>query len=144
MTVAALEAEALDTCLKQHRLGISKQESGVALRFQKTIAKAVAWPWQMATSVDRLYQETQETQSWGKNLLNRYMQRINQLMATDPLVSERFSEVMHLLKPPTVLFDSRVAWTVLKLELASRRQKPGASLTTEAASPSEYSSSTSA
>ena len=144
MTVAALEAEALDACLRQHGLGISKQESGVALRFQKTIAKVVAWPWQMATSVDRLYQETQEKQSWGKNLLNRYTQRINQLMATNPVVSDRFSEVAHLLKPPTVLFDPRVAWAVLKLELASRRQKHGASLITEKAGSSEYSSSTSA
>lgn len=144
MTVAALEAKALDTCLRKYERGISKQESGVALKFQKTIARAVAWPWQMATSVDRLHQETQEQQTWGKNLLNGYMQRLNQLMATNPLVSDRFSEVMHLLKPPTVLFDPRIAWAALKLELASRQQKQGATQTTEKVSPSEYGSSTSA
>lgn len=123
MTVAALESKALDTCLRHSRRGNSKQENGAALRFQKTIAKAVVWPWQVATDVDRLYQETQERQTWGKNLLNGYMQRINQLIATNPLVSDRFGEVMHLLKPPTVLFDPRIAWAVLKLELASRQQK---------------------
>ena len=144
MTVAALEANTLDTCLRQQSQKTNTQRSYSALKIQKAITRAVEWPWQMATSVDRLYQEAQEKQTWSKSLLNRYMQRINQLTITNPLVADRFGEVMHLLKPPTVLFDPRVAFAVLKLELVSHRQKPGTPVVTEASSSAEYSSSTSA
>jgi hypothetical protein len=54
------------------------------------------------------------------------MQRVMQLTTSNPLVANRFNQVMHLLKPPTVLFDPRIAWAVLRQELASRLRKPAA------------------
>ncbi len=128
MTVAAREAKVLDGFLQQQHRGISKQESGFAQRFQKAIAKVVEWPWQMATGADRPSSETQGELHWSRRLLNWYTQRAMQLTASNPLVADRFTQVMHLLKPPTVLFDPRIAWAVLRQELASRRRKPAASL----------------
>jgi len=124
MTVAALEAKVLDTCLLQQQRSANKQGSSFAPRFQKAIAKVVEWPWQMATSVDRRYLETVGEQTWIIRLLNWYTLRISQLTTSNPLVADRFSQVAHLLKPPTVLFDPRIVWAVLRQELAVRRQKP--------------------
>lgn len=137
MTVAALEAKILDACLRQQPRGASKEGNGFAQRFQKALVKAVEVPWQMATGEDFRYLETEGERPWGIRLLNWYTLRINELTASNPLVAAHFYQAMHLLKPPTILFDPRVVWAVLRQELASRRQKPGASLTTdEASSPS--------
>ncbi len=70
----------------------------------------------------------------GMRLLHWYTRRVNELTASNLLVTGRFYEVLHLLKPPTVLFDPRIVWAVLRQELASPRQKPGAPLTTDKAS----------
>lgn len=128
MTVAALEAKVLDAFLRQHPRGISNQESGLARRFQKAIAKVVEWPWQMATGADRPYVETPEEPGRIRRLLNWYMQRVIQLTTSNALVADRFGQVMHLLKPPMVLLDPRIAWAVLRQELAPHRQKPTALL----------------
>ena len=137
MTVAALEAKVLDTFLMQHRRGISNQENGSTLRFQKGIARVVEWPWRMATGTDRPYLETQEESTRMRWLFNWYMQRVMQLTTSNALVADQFGQVLHLLKPPTVLFSPRVVWAVLTKELASHRQKPVASLPMdEASSPS--------
>jgi 2-polyprenyl-6-methoxyphenol hydroxylase-like FAD-dependent oxidoreductase len=128
MTVAALEAKMLDACLRQYSRGTSKQESGFAQRFQKAIAKVVEWPWQMATGADLRDEEMKGKRTWSVRLFDWYMLWLMQLTASNPLVADRFYRVMHLLKPPTVLFDPRIVWAVLKQELASRRQKPVALL----------------
>ena len=130
MTVAALEAKVLDTFLMQHRRGISNQENGSTLRFQKGIARVVEWPWRMATGTDRPYLETQEESTRIRRLFNWYMQRVMQLTPSNALVADQFIQVLHLLKPPTVLFDPRIAFAVLKQELTSHRQKSSASLPT--------------
>jgi hypothetical protein len=90
----------------------------------------------MATGVDRRYLATAEEQTWVTRLTNWYILRISQLLASDPLVADRFSRVAHLLKPPTALFDPRIVWAVLRKELAVRRQKPTApSITDEVIAP---------
>jgi 2-polyprenyl-6-methoxyphenol hydroxylase-like FAD-dependent oxidoreductase len=127
MTVAALEAKVLDSFLRQHSRSISTQERGFTQRFQKAIAKVVEWPWQMATSADRPSPKTPGELPWSKRLLDWYMQRALQLTTSNPLVADHFNQVMHLLKPPTVLFDPRIAWAIVRQELASHMQKPAAS-----------------
>jgi 2-polyprenyl-6-methoxyphenol hydroxylase-like FAD-dependent oxidoreductase len=134
MTVAALEAKVLDTFLRQHPRDISNQENVSTLRFQKGIARVVEWPWQMATGTDRPYLETQEESTRIRRLFNWYMQRVMQLTTSNALVADQFGQVLHLLKPPTVLFSPRVVWAVLTKELASHRQKPVASLPMDEAS----------
>lgn len=41
-------------------------------------------------------------------------------MASNPFVAGRFYQVLHLLKPPTTLFDLRIVWAVLRRELTLR------------------------
>ena len=41
-------------------------------------------------------------------------------MASNPFVAGRLYQVLHLLKPPTTLFDLRIVWAVLRRELTLR------------------------
>lgn len=138
MSVAALEAKVLDACLRdQQRQGTGNDLAGFPQRFQKAIVKAVKIPWMLATGEDFRYPETEGKRPLGMNLLHWYTRRVNELTGSDPMVAGLFYQVLHLLKPPTVLFSPRVVWAVLSKELAFHRQKPVASLPVdEASSPS--------
>jgi 2-polyprenyl-6-methoxyphenol hydroxylase-like FAD-dependent oxidoreductase len=128
MTVAALEAKVLDACLRQRSQSSSKQESGFAQQYQKAIAKVVKWPWQMATGGDYSGSEMEGKQALSTRMLKWYMTRLMPQVATNPVAAERFHQVQNMLKTPTVLFDTRLVWTVLRQELVSRWQKPAVSL----------------
>ncbi len=132
MSVAALEAKVLDVCLRdQQRQGTRNDLAGFPQQFQQAIVKVVKVPWMLATGEDFRYPETEGKRPLGMNLL------VNELTGSNPMVAGLFYQVLHLLKPPTVLFSPRVVWAVLSKELASHRQKPAASLPTdEASSPS--------
>jgi flavin-dependent dehydrogenase len=135
MSVAALEAKVLDACLRdQQRQGTGNDLAGFPQRFQKAIVKAVKIPWMLATGEDFRYPETEGKRPLGMNLLHWYTRRVNELTGSNPMVAGLFYQVLHLLKPPTVLFSPRVVWAVLSKELASHRQKPVASLPTDEAS----------
>jgi hypothetical protein len=59
-----------------------------------------------------------------------------ELTASNPLVTVRFFQVRHLLKPLATLLHPRIVWAVLSKELASHRQKPETPLATnEVSSP---------
>lgn len=115
MTVAALEARTLDTCLQQIFRSTGKLDNGFSRHFQKAIAKVVDWPWQMATGADLLYSETQEKQTWSTRLLNWYMLRLMQLSFSNLLIADAFYQVQHMLKSPITLFNPRIVWTALEL-----------------------------
>ena len=135
MSVASLEARTLDMCLRdQHRQSSSNDLAAFPQRFQKAIVKAVKVPWMLATGEDFRYPETEGKRPPGMNLLHWYTRRVNELTATDPRVAGLFYQVLHLLKPPTVLFSPRVVWAVLTKGLVSHRQKPVTSLPTDEAS----------
>jgi 2-polyprenyl-6-methoxyphenol hydroxylase-like FAD-dependent oxidoreductase len=137
MSVAAHEAKVLDMCLRdQQHQGSGNELAAFPKHFQQAIVKAVKIPWTLATGEDFRYPETRGKRPLGINLLHWYTRRVNELTATNPMIAGLFYQVLHLLKPPTVLFSPRVVWVVLAKELASHRQKPVASLpTVEASSP---------
>jgi 2-polyprenyl-6-methoxyphenol hydroxylase-like FAD-dependent oxidoreductase len=135
MSVAALEAKVLDVCLRdQQRQGTRNDLAGFPQQFQQAIVKVVKVPWMLATGEDFRYPETEGKRPLGMNLLHWYTRRVNELTGSNPMVAGLFYQVLHLLKPPTVLFSPRVVWAVLSKELASHRQKPVASLPTDEAS----------
>ena len=135
MSVAALEAKVLDVCLRdQQRQGTRNDLAGFPQQFQKAIVKAVKIPWMLATGEDFRYPETEGKRPLGMNLLHWYTRRVNELTGSNPMVAGLFYQVLHLLKPPTVLFSPRVVWAVLSKELASHHQKPVASLLADEAS----------
>jgi 2-polyprenyl-6-methoxyphenol hydroxylase-like FAD-dependent oxidoreductase len=132
MSVAALEARVLDVCLRdQQRQGTGYDLAGFPQRFQQAIVKTVEVPWMLATGEDFRYPETEGKRPLGINLLHWYTRRVNELTGSNPMIAGLFYQVLHLLKPPTVLFSPRVVWAVLTKDLTSHRQRPVASLPTD-------------
>ena len=112
MTVAAIEAETLKTCLQQ-RLRRGGDMAGFAHQFQKAIAKTVSTAWMFTTSEDWRYPETGGKRPFGTGFFQWYIRRLLQGAATDARLALSFYQVMHMLKPPTILFAPRVLAGVL-------------------------------
>ena len=123
MTVAALEASALQACLQQQQSrGTRRNVAGFAHRFQKAVAKAANVPWQLATGEDFRYPQTVGKRPPGTSLLHWYMGRVHELVASDHRATLRFYEVMNMLKPPLALFEPHILFAVL---FKGRRQRRG-------------------
>jgi len=108
MTVAALEAVTLGTCLDEHLRSQAGNMAGFPQRFQKALASVVEVPWLFATCEDLRYQATEGNRTFGMRVLQGYTQRVCRLMATDPFATQSFYEVLNMLKPPTALFHPRI------------------------------------
>ena len=82
MSSAALQAEALATCL---------DHPGNCARLPHLVARAaaavVANPWQIATGADFIYPRTRGTRPPGTDLLNRYLARVIAAAADDRTVN---------------------------------------------------------
>ncbi|HZG37725.1 MAG TPA: FAD-dependent monooxygenase [Nodosilinea sp.] len=112
MTAAALGAVLLDSCLERSRQGPRRR--GLALGFQKQLAKALMAPWLMATSEDlRWPMTTGDRPGWLSQQLQRYFDRVAQAANHDTQVHRAFIEVAHLTKPPTHLLHPRTVWKAL-------------------------------
>jgi 2-polyprenyl-6-methoxyphenol hydroxylase-like FAD-dependent oxidoreductase len=113
MTVAALEAEALDELLQA-------TASNWEQRFQRQAAKVVADPWTMGTGEDLRWEGVQLN---GKpanpvtRLIQGYMDLLLPVACTDSVVSAAFMQVVGMLAPPTALMRPaillRVLWRTL-------------------------------
>ena len=114
MSVSGMEAVMLDEELKR------EEDAGFAQRFQKRVGKIIAAPWQLATSEDARNLKPGETVNLGTRLLRFYMDHLLGMVSTDPQVGRAFFDVMHLVKPPTVLFSPGVALKVFGSMLTNR------------------------
>ncbi len=108
MTVAALEAMTLGTCLEQHLRSHAANMTGFPQRFQKALASVVEVPWLFAICEDFRYAQTEGHRPVGLRLLQGYTQRVCRLMATDPFATQSFYEVLNMLKKPSALFHPRI------------------------------------
>lgn len=123
MTIAALEAHALQTCLQQQRSPATRRKvAGLASRLQKAVAKVVNAPWLLATSEDFRYPQTQGKRPPGTKLINCYMGRVHELIASDRRATFHFYEVLNMLKPPLALFDPYILFAAL---FKGGQQRPG-------------------
>ncbi len=135
MSVAAMEAKTLDTCLREQQSWTGNTHpTSFPQRFQKAIAREIKTPWMLSTGEDLRYPGTEGHRSLGTRLFNWYMRRVIGLAASNPLVTAAFFQVWHLLKPLRSLFEPHIVRAVLSRVLLSRRQKPGVSLPTDVAS----------
>jgi 2-polyprenyl-6-methoxyphenol hydroxylase-like FAD-dependent oxidoreductase len=126
MSVAAMEARTLDSCLREQQSWTGNaRPASFEQRFQKAIAKEIKSAWMLATGYDLRYPGTEGPRSLGMRLLNWYIGRVIGQTASHPLVTAAYFQVWHLLKPLRALFEPRIVWAVLSKELLSRRQKPG-------------------
>ena len=121
MSVAALEAKTLDTCLReQQSWNGNNHPTSFPPRFQQAIAREIKTPWMLATGEDLRYPGTEGHRSLRTRLFNWYIRRVIGLTASQPLVAAAFFQVWHLLKPLKALFEPRIVRAVLSRELASR------------------------
>jgi 2-polyprenyl-6-methoxyphenol hydroxylase-like FAD-dependent oxidoreductase len=109
MTVAALEARALDRLLVA-----SETLDGLPLRYFRRAAKVVDTPWQIAVGADFRYPQTTGEKPPGTALVNRYLTRVHRATHHDEVVSRTFLRVANLLEPPSSLFHPRLMWRVLR------------------------------
>ena len=129
MSVAAIEAKILDTCLREQlHAKENKQTTSFPLRFQKAIVGEINAAWMLSVGEDLRYPGTTGPRPLRTRLFNWYSRRVIRLTASNPLVTATFFRVQHRLKPLRALFDPRVVLAVLSSELASLRQKPEVSL----------------
>ena len=130
MSVAAIEARTLDTCLCEQQNGTGDtRPASFPQRFQKAIAREIKTPWMLATGYDLRYPGTEGHRSLGMRLLNWYIGRVIGLTASHLFVTATFFQVWFLLKPLRSLFGPRIVWAVLSRGLLSHQQKPGGSRT---------------
>jgi hypothetical protein len=87
--------------------------SGLSRSVQKQVAKVINIPWLLATSEDLRYPEVTGVKPFWMPFLHWYIARVHRLSYQDPLVSLRFLQVIHMLKPPTVLFKPDIIFRVL-------------------------------
>ncbi len=112
MTNAAQSALTLDAVL---RGGIS----GTARRFQKALAKQNATAWLLATSEDFRFPTTEGVRpGLSLRFSQWYVNQVIETLVDEPRVFHIFSEVGHLLKPPTALFHPYVIAKVIRHKVA--------------------------
>jgi 2-polyprenyl-6-methoxyphenol hydroxylase-like FAD-dependent oxidoreductase len=118
MTVAALQAEALEACLQAAIAG--RRWAGLPKRYYARAAKAIDNPWRLAAGADFEYPETIGTKAFGTDLINRYTAAVHRAARRDPVVCHAFYEVMNLLRRPTALFRPRILRRVFRSVLSER------------------------
>jgi ABC-type amino acid transport system permease subunit len=106
MTVAALEAEALEACLRERSPG--RHLTGLPRRFFERIARVIDVPWTLAVGEDFRYPEVTGPKPPATDLMNWYIGRVHRATLRDPVVYRAFLEAMAMLQPPAVLFHPRV------------------------------------
>jgi 2-polyprenyl-6-methoxyphenol hydroxylase-like FAD-dependent oxidoreductase len=112
MSAASMYADALQACL-QERVATGWSLTDLWLPFFRDVARAADRPWQLATGEDFRFAETTGTRSRALKLLHWYTEKVHKAASVSPQVTERFYEVMHLLKPPSALFTPTILWKVL-------------------------------
>ena len=114
MSVAAIEAKALDSCLREQQSDTGNNHlTSFPQRFQQAIAKQIKAPWMLTTTEDLRYPETEGRRSLRTRLFNWYIRRVIVLTVSHPFVTAAFFQAQHLRKPLRSLFKPRIVWAVL-------------------------------
>jgi 2-polyprenyl-6-methoxyphenol hydroxylase-like FAD-dependent oxidoreductase len=112
MSAAGMYADALQSCL-QERVVTGWGLQDLWRTFFRKVARAADRPWQLATGEDFRFAETTGTRGRALKLLHWYTRKVQAAASVSPQVTERFYEVMHLLKPPSALFTPAILWKVV-------------------------------
>ena len=100
MTVAALEALALQRCLR-------RGEDGLARRYSSATTKAVGVAWQLAAGADLSLPEVEGPRPLPVRIANKYVDRVLAAAESDTVVAEQFAKVIGLIDPPTACSTPR-------------------------------------
>ncbi|THF85520.1 FAD-binding protein [Deinococcus sp. KSM4-11] len=110
MTVAALEALALQECLRAGGQ-VSWQ------RFFKQAAGVIDIPWTLAVGSDLAYPQVEGPRTVAGRLIQRYVRHVHLAAQHDGQVALAFHQVSNLLRPPQSLFRPAVVGRVLRARL---------------------------
>lgn len=107
MTVAAMEAEALDGCL-------SKNHENPAPEFYNSAGRIIDLSWNAAVSSDLGYPEVEGRRTLMTRFFNWYVSRLHQAAHNDPEVSIAFLKVINMVAPPPSILNPLIIWKIIK------------------------------
>jgi 2-polyprenyl-6-methoxyphenol hydroxylase-like FAD-dependent oxidoreductase len=99
MTVAALQAEALD------RLLARQDAFDLPRRFYREAARIIEGPWSMSTGADLRYGEVEGPRSAVGNVMNAYFGRLLRAARKHPPTARRILRVLQLVDAPSALLN---------------------------------------
>ncbi|MGY1794544.1 FAD-dependent oxidoreductase [Geodermatophilus sp. SYSU D00525] len=119
MSMAAVEAEILDACLcEQRRRQRAGDLDGLATRFQRRLARALADPWMFSTGEDLRFPTTTGTEvTRTSRLMHRYLDRVLAASTQDPRVADLFARTLGMLEPASAVFRPHVVAAALRARL---------------------------
>ena len=119
MTVAALQAVALEHCLRQG-------PDDLAARYFRAAAKPIGVAWKLAVGGDLAVPEVEGPRSLSTRLTNKYVDMVQSAAETNTVVARRFLRVAGFHDSPASLmfpsFALRVAATNCRYVLSGRRR----------------------
>lgn len=118
MTVSAMEADALDACLRDIADG------QVTAQFQRRAARIVDAAWLLAATEDLRHPEVEGARPPLLHALHAYVERAHRVAARDEIVMKRLCEVLSMSATPSSLFGLATAVRVLGRSTIRGRQ-PG-------------------
>lgn len=115
MTMAALAALGLGTCLAEQRQRAPGSLDGLAARFQRRLAGINKAPWVLATSQDcRSPRFDGAPPNLRSRLMHAYLDRIIAHNTTDAILRRTFLDVLHMIEPPSALFRPSIVARALR------------------------------
>ena len=117
MTVAALEAIALQNCLNQGMDNLGK-------RFFMAASKVVDVPWSTTVVSDLRVPQVQGKRSLMVRLMNWYTSKLQTAAQQDPVLAIAFLEVTNLISTPTRLIHPEIIFRVFLKNLWHQSQLP--------------------
>ncbi len=119
MTVAALEAQVLDVCLRE-QCETRRDWHGFPQRYFRQVAKVIDIPWSLAAGADFNYPEVEGQKAPGTDLINWYVRKVQRASIYDPEVCRMLRAVTNLMQPLPRLFAPRIMLRVLSGSLIGR------------------------
>jgi 2-polyprenyl-6-methoxyphenol hydroxylase-like FAD-dependent oxidoreductase len=114
MTVAALEALALQRCLRAGSIDLAR-------RFFRHAARITDIPWEIAVGNDLRHPRIRGERAPMLRFLNWYIGRLHLAATHDSTLTTAFLKVVNLMAPPPSLLSPAIAWRVWR---GSRRVAP--------------------
>lgn len=107
MTVAAMQAVALDEELARGPAGLSR-------RFLKRASALVDAPWEVAAGADLRFPQIEGPRPATLGAINRYLVRLHRAAQHDEVAALAFHRVLNLIDPPAAILSPKVMWHVLR------------------------------
>ena len=85
--------------------------------FFRAQASFLREPWGLATGADFMVPGTEGPRPWFGGLANRYMEALFTTAGTDAALRRRIGEVIHMVRPPSALFELPVVAQVARAAL---------------------------